>query len=656
MVKIKDIYTTLQNICPLFPFKDSILMKNLLLNFYLFTFLITLLFCNAQIHAHQSPIDKKIDDSINDGEYSEAKELLVRALNEINLKDTAHLRQYNADLGYVLFHLGQYQNSIDKYKQAIIYTKAQADHKRTCTFLRSIGLNYQYLGLYGLAIENYQEALDALKLAESDLPREAALYNSMGNLYRNTQNETKSLELLHKSLSLYQHLGDTGKAADLLNNLGVNFQHFNYLDSSLYYFKSVLDLVNLDINSPFTLAKDRSATYNNIGVVLLDQEKFEEAFPYILKSYHINQLNKDIQGMAISHNNFADYWLKKANTNKAALHLDSALLILEDISDKELMVENLELRFKLLESTKQYEQALITYQSLDSLNNQLFQDEKLKVEEISNIYLLREKVYENQKISQEAELLALQSSKFQQTSLFLALLGVVLSMFLFWVFRNLKKQKGLTNIIRAKNKTISLQQTELRHRTANNIMRLQSIIKEIARRVPDNTAQQEMLRSTQLLYSAASLERYLFSIEDEQEVPLQEFLQGLMQQHRKMLEKENRNVKIIYIQSEEIVLPVASVIPLSMILTEWIYNSLKYAFEGIDQPTITIAIQLQEQEITIDYQDNGIGQKGKTGKGTGTRLIEKFAQDLKAQLSCIEHEGTRQQLIFKVIGNPILIK
>lgn len=648
MAKKKDIYKPLQLNCPSFPFKDSIQMKNLLLNFYITLLLIAFLFYNAQIQAHQSPIDKKIDISINEGEYGEAKVLLERALNEINFKDTTHLRQYNADLGYVLFHLGKYQNSIDSYKEALTYTKAQADHKRTCTFLRSIGLNYQYLGLYGLAIENYQEALDALKLAETDLPREAALYNSMGNLYRNTQNKSKSLELFHKSLGLYRYLGDTSKAANLLNNLGVSFQHFNNLDSSLYYFKSVLELVNLDINSTPALAKDRTATYNNIGVVLLDQEKIEEAYPYILKSYHINHLNKDLQGLAISHNNFADYWLKKASTNKAALHLDSALHILQEISDKELMVDNLELRFKLLESTKQYEQALVTYRSLDSLNNQLFQDEKLKVEEISNIYLLREKEFENQKISQEAELFALQSSKFQQTSLFLAFLGIILTLFLFWIFRNLNRQKRLTQIIGAKNKTISLQQTELRHRTANNIMRLQSIIKEIARRVPDNTAQQEMLRSTQLLYAAASLERYLFSIEDEQEVPLQEFLQGLMQQHREMLAKENRNVKIVYHQTAEIVLPVAAVIPISMILTEWIYNSLKYAFEGIGQPKITIAIQLQDQNITIDYQDNGIGLNGKTGKGTGTKLIEKFALDLKAEITSIAHHGTRQQLVFKV--------
>lgn len=314
------------------------------------------------------------------------------------------------------------------------------------------------------------------------------------------------------------------------------------------------------------------------------------------------------------------------------------------------MVDNLELRFKLLESTKQYEQALVTYRSLDSLNNQLFQDEKLKVEEISNIYLLREKEFENQKISQEAELFALQSSKFQQTSLFLAFLGIILTIFLFWIFRNLNRQKRLTQIIGTKNKTISLQQTELRHRTANNIMRLQSIIKEIARRVPDNTAQQEMLRSTQLLYAASSLERYLFSIEDEQEVPLQEFLQGLMQQHREMLAKENRKVEIVYHQPAEIVLPVEVVIPISMILTEWIYNSLKYAFEGIGQPKITIAIQLKDQNITIDYQDNGIGLNGKTGKGTGTKLIEKFALDLKGQLKSIRHQGTRQQLVFKVNG------
>ncbi|EPR65066.1 DUF2225 domain-containing protein [Cyclobacterium qasimii] len=555
-----------------------------------------------------------------------------------------------------MFHLGQFQNSIVKYEGALFYARAQADHRRTSSFLRSIGLNYQYLGLYGLAIESYQEALHYLHLNEPTSSNEAALYNSMGNLYRKTHNESKSLELLHKALSLYVSLEDPNKVANVMNNLGANHQNFNNLDSSLYYFQGVLNLADLDIDSPMDLAKDRSATFNNIGVVLLQQEETEKAFPYIEKAYQIHKLSRDQQGLAISYNNLGDYWLKMGRLALASKYLDSAFIVLQETSDKELLVDNLELRFELLEGTDQHKEALFTYKSLDSLKDQLFQDEKLKVEEISNIYLLREKEFENQKISQEAALFALESGKFRQTSLFLSLLGIILSLFLLWVFRNLKRQRGLTQIISAKNKTISLQQTELRHRTANNIMRLQSIIKEIARRVPDNSAQQEMLRSTQLLYSAASLERYLFSIEDEKEVPLKEFLKGLMQQHREMLGKEKRSVEIVYEQSAKIVLPVASVIPISMILTEWIYNSLKYAFEGIDQPKITIAIHLNDQHIKIDYQDNGVGIKDQASKGTGTRLIEKFALDLNARIETLEHQGIRYQLVFNAIGKNLSLK
>ncbi|WP_339922500.1 tetratricopeptide repeat protein [uncultured Cyclobacterium sp.] len=635
---------------------NTIYLKYFQAFFCLCIFLVISTSKSNTINARQININDKIDDRINDRDYKAAIKLLEKALKEVDSKDTVHLRQYTADLGYVFFHLGKFQNSIAKYEEALNFTKAQSDHNRTSSFLRSIGLNYQYLGLYGLAIEGYQEALYYLGLSASNPSKEAALYNSMGNLYRKTQNEVKSLQLLHQSLQIYKNLGDTSDIADVMNNLGANYEHFNNLDSSLYYFQGVLNLVQLDINSPISAAQSRSVTFNNIGVILLNQGKLKEAFPYLKKAYQIHQITKDQQGLAISYNNLGDYWLKKGNVSLASSFLDSAFLVLQETKDKSLLLDNLNLRFQLLESSNQYKAALATYKTLDSLNNQLFQDEKLKVEEISNIYLLREKEFENQKISQEAELFALQSSKFQQTSLFLALLGIILTLFLFWVFRNLKRQKKLTQIIGAKNETISLQQTELRHRTANNIMRLQSIIKEIARRVPDNTAQQEMLRSTQLLHSAASLERYLFSIEDEEEVNLNEFLDGLVQQHREMLAKENRAIEIAYLQSAEIVLPVASVIPISMILTEWIYNSLKYAFKGIDEPKITIAIQLNNQNITIDYQDNGVGIKGHTSKGTGSRLIEKFALDLNAKITSIKHQGMRYELVFNYSGQNLLLK
>ena len=78
---------------------NTIYLKYFLACFCLCIFLVISNSKSNTIYARQININDKIDERINDRDYKAAKILLERALEEVDRKDTVHLRQCTADLG-----------------------------------------------------------------------------------------------------------------------------------------------------------------------------------------------------------------------------------------------------------------------------------------------------------------------------------------------------------------------------------------------------------------------------------------------------------------------------------------------------------------------------------------------------------------------------
>jgi two-component sensor histidine kinase len=69
-----------------------------------------------------------------------------------------------------------------------------------------------------------------------------------------------------------------------------------------------------------------------------------------------------------------------------------------------------------------------------------------------------------------------------------------------------------------------------------------------------------------------------------------------------------------------------TVLDFGVVLAELISNSVKYAFENIDEPEITVAIHRVNDSVKIFYKDNGNGfEESDSKSGIGTMLINSFA-------------------------------
>lgn len=90
-------------------------------------------------------------------------------------------------------------------------------------------------------------------------------------------------------------------------------------------------------------------------------------------------------------------------------------------------------------------------------------------------------------------------------------------------------------------------------------------------------------------------------------------------------------------------------VAIGMITSEIINNAIKYAFDGISNPTITITLSYNpaEEKITYIIMDNGIGlNKESKTQGLGMRLIEIFARQIDMSYELKNENGV--MYIFKI--------
>ena len=96
----------------------------------------------------------------------------------------------------------------------------------------------------------------------------------------------------------------------------------------------------------------------------------------------------------------------------------------------------------------------------------------------------------------------------------------------------------------------------------------------------------------------------------------------------------------LHLEMEELDLDVDRAVPLGLIVNELITNSLKYAFPEERSGTIKVRLHLQQNELFLQVEDDGIGIENKhSGTSFGSQLIELLTQQLGGQLDRIARKS-----------------
>lgn len=211
-----------------------------------------------------------------------ALEYAVKA-NDLALKISDEYWGANTfiDLGGIYISLGQYENSIESYLNALrlVESKPEKYAKEHFRIYNNTGAIYDRLEDYDNALEYYFKCLKLF----SDYPELASVkdfnfivHNNIGNIYNSKNEPEKALSYYQKALEEAKLKRDDGSLGIAYNNLGkLYFQRFNDFEQARKYL-FLSEKHRIMVNNNFGLSK----TYYFLSFFYLEKNELDSAQHY----------------------------------------------------------------------------------------------------------------------------------------------------------------------------------------------------------------------------------------------------------------------------------------------------------------------------------------------------------------------------------------
>ena len=96
---------------------------------------------------------------------------------------------------------------------------------------------------------------------------------------------------------------------------------------------------------------------------------------------------------------------------------------------------------------------------------------------------------------------------------------------------------------------------------------------------------------------------------------------------------------------EDIALDAGKLSRLGIVINELVTNSLKYAFDGVADPRVTLRVQRRGSSVRLEYEDNGVGLPEsfsiESDGGFGMQLIQALLQQIGGTMSAESQKGAK---------------
>ena len=207
----------------------------------------------------------------------------------------------------------------------------------------------------------------------------------------------------------------------------------------------------------------------------------------------------------------------------------------------------------------------------------------------------------------------------------------------------------VNNQLDRKVELVELLHKEMQHRIKNNLNLVYSLL-QMQERQARQPATIEALQQARLrVESVARLQEQLGT--QSEAVDLTDFCKELVTSVVACFSAEQPVVTHLDLTPSK--LPPAHYLPLSLILTEWVINSLKHAVPAGPALEISVTLGRQQGLLQLDYADNGqstaADQQHTTGR-LGQEIVTLLCRQLNAVLTTAPARPYQYQLVFSHVG------
>lgn len=239
---------------------------------------------NSEAMSFYLQAEKVIDDSFPriDSTQSEFPDVLKKELNNI----------WN-NQAIVFKNLGKYEEAITLHERVLEMDRQTGDLTSISKSLNNIGIIYDLMAVSDLTKNLHPTAVAKLRRARSYFDESLATlvnadaYLNLGNNFAYTNHLDSAVFAFQKALKIYTARGFKVNEALCSGNIGVLFKQQKKAPESYDAFVRAIriiedlrgDISSIDVRSSFI--SDKFYLYENVIEILVQQNKFAEAFEYV---------------------------------------------------------------------------------------------------------------------------------------------------------------------------------------------------------------------------------------------------------------------------------------------------------------------------------------------------------------------------------------
>ena len=177
---------------------------------------------------------------------------------------------------------------------------------------------------------------------------------------------------------------------------------------------------------------------------------------------------------------------------------------------------------------------------------------------------------------------------------------------------------------------------EMRHRIANSLQIIASILLLKAGSVSSEETKNELRDAHQRVMSVAAVQSHLHEVEGIEQIDMGAYLTKLSAGLAASMIGPKQSIRIA-VAADDGTLPTSHAVSLGLIVTELVINAIKYAFPR-DRKSARIRVTFEKAlaDWKLTVSDNGIGKnesEASQAAGLGTVLIKALVKQLDAQIS-----------------------
>jgi two-component sensor histidine kinase len=474
-------------------------------------------------------------------------------------------------------------------------------------------------------------ALKGLDIAErTKLPPAvaASLYRKMGFVYRNANEDRKSIDAFQKALAYSTSENNLHDMCATAINIGQIFGKIKKNDSALYYQQEALKIAKQGNYADIVVRSYINILnlYKGSQQYTKAMQTFTEMEPYL----STDAVTPIVRGLAYTSITDMDLRQPASKHSIAGRYLDSMKQLLKTITPG---IENI---MHYYQSKALYEFSIQRFDSAAAALERFNQYNSIMDDEILQGHAQdMEAKYQTGKKEQQIKSLA-EKSRLRKLLLFVFIgASIVFLAFLLRMWqqnRKIKKQEA----------KLSYLMKELHHRVKNNLQIVSSLLSLQSLKLEDEGAQRALREGQHRIEAMSLIHRKLYQTDDVSGVNMKEFITELSESLMNAYDYNDNNF-LLEVKTEVRQLDADTAIPLGLILNEVITNAFKYAYKNMSHPTLKILLQQQETNLLLQVSDNGKGLNKEAWKKSvsfGKQLIQSLVKQLSGSIQLNVENGT----------------